>query len=99
MRASVLTTALVLAGIRAASAADFPTFDGQQIDPHVGNVCYAVTTADVDGDKRLDVVAVTEDSVFWFVNPTWEKRLILKGGTERDNVCIQAHDIDRDGRV
>jgi hypothetical protein len=53
----------------------------------------------VNGDQRPDVVAVTEDSVVWFANPTWEKRIILKGGTARDNVCIQAHDIDGDGRV
>ena len=30
--------------------AEFPAFRGQEIDPKVGNVCYAVTTADVDED-------------------------------------------------
>ena len=80
-------------------AAEFPTFRAQEIDPHVGNVCYAVTTADVNGDGKLDVVAVTEDAVVWFANPGWEKHTIIKGATERDNVCIQAHDIDGDGRV
>lgn len=85
--------------IASARAADFPKFEAQVLDPRVGNVCYAVTTADVDGDKKLDVVAVTEDSVVWFTNPTWEKRTIIKGSTERDNVCLQANDIDGDGRV
>jgi hypothetical protein len=83
----------------AATAADFPRFEAREIDPHVGNVCYAVTTADVDGDKRPDVVAVTEDAVVWFANPSWERRDIIRGATARDNVCIQAHDIDGDGRV
>ena len=82
-----------------AGAAEFPTFEAQQIDPHVGNVCYAVTTADVDGDRKPDVVAVTEDAVVWFANPSWQKRDIIRGATERDNVCIQPHDIDGDGRV
>jgi hypothetical protein len=81
------------------SGADFPKFESQQIDPHVGNVCYALTTADVDGDKKPDVVAATEDAVVWFRNPTWEKHEIIKGVTVRDNVCLQARDIDGDGRI
>lgn len=90
---------IVLCAGTAAAAAEFPTFQVQEIDPHVGNVCYAVTTADVDNDRRPDVVAVTEDSVVWFANPTWEKRTIIKKATAPDNVCIQAHDIDGDGQI
>jgi hypothetical protein len=44
-------------------------------------------------------VAVSEDAVYWYENPTWTRREIIRGATERDNVCIQAHDIDGDGRV
>src|SRR4029079_7586617 len=79
--------------------ADFPEFRGQEIDPKVGNVCYAVTTTDVDGDGKLDVVAVTEDAVVWFGNPGWKKHTVIQGATARDNVCLQAHDIDGDGKV
>jgi FG-GAP-like repeat len=82
-----------------ARAAEFPTFQPQEIDGHVGNVCYALTTADVNGDGKLDIVAVTENAVVWFANPTWEKHTIIQDATARDNVCIQAHDIDGDGRV
>src|SRR4051812_48669742 len=80
-------------------AAEPPAFEALEIDPHVGNICYALTVADVDGDGRPDVVAVSEDAVVWYANPTWEKRTILRGATARDNVCIQPHDIDGDGRV
>jgi hypothetical protein len=78
---------------------DSSGFVAQEIDGQVGKVCYAVTTADVNGDGRLDVVAVTEDAVVWYENPSWDKHEITRGTTARDNVCIAAHDIDGDGRV
>jgi hypothetical protein len=81
------------------SAAEFPSFRVQEIDPHVGNVCYAVTTADVDNDGKLDILAVTEDAVVSFANPTWAKQILVKGATQRDNVCLQPYDIDADGHV
>jgi len=40
-----LAPALALCLLAArAGAADFPKFEAQQIDPHVGEVCYALTT-------------------------------------------------------
>ena len=82
-----------------APAADLPTFRPQTIDPEVGKVCYAVVTTDVDGDGKLDVVAVANDGVVWYQNPTWQKRDIIRNATEPDNVCVQPHDVDGDGRV
>ena len=92
----VLVTAITAHG----RAAEFPTFRVQEIDPNVGKICYAVTTADVNADGKPDVVAVTEDAVVWFANPNWEKHVLIdKGATQKDNVCIQGHDIDGDGKV
>jgi len=93
---------LLLASLIASApalGADFPTFRGQVIDPGVGEVCYAVATSDVNGDGRPDVVAVASDAVVWYENPTWAKRDIIRGTTERDNVCLQPLDVDGDGRV
>jgi len=88
---------LILA--RAAGAAEFPRFEVQEIDPHAGNVCYAVTVADLSGDHKPDVVVATEDAVVWYENPSWNKHDMIRQATERDNVCIQAQDIDGDGRI
>ena len=62
----------------------------QEIDPHVGEVCYAVTVADVNGDQKRDVVAVTEDAVVSYENPSWRKADIIRKATARDNVCIHS---------
>src|ERR1700710_1161126 len=79
------------------SFAGFPKFVEQVIDPNIGEVCYAVTKADVNGDGMLDIVAVSENRVQWYEAPSWTKHIILEEQPERDNVCIAAHDIDGDG--
>jgi hypothetical protein len=61
-------------------------------------VGYAVILADVNGDGKKDIVVVDTNRVLWFENPTWKKHLIIEGGTKKDNVCIDAYDIDGDGQ-
>ncbi len=81
------------------SAADFPQFEAVTIDPEIGKVCYAVSPADVNGDGKCDIVAVSENRIQWYENPTWTKHVILENQTALDNVCLAAHDIDGDGKV
>lgn len=99
MRPTHLLIVFLVATHWPARAMDPPRFEAQEIDPHIGKVCYAVTAADVDGDGKLDVVALSEDAVVWYQNPSWRRRDIIRGLTEKDNVCIQPHDINGDGRV
>ena len=87
---------------------NLPKFQSVTIDDDIGNVCYAVLAVDVDGDKQVDIVAVTENRVLWYKSPgrsdvadptKWKKFVIIENQTERDNVCIAAYDIDRDGKI
>lgn len=80
-------------------AAEMPRFEAQTIDRTVGEVCYALAVADVDGDGSKDVVAATENAIRWYVNPRWDRRSIVEGTTPPDNVCLEARDFDGDGRV
>ncbi|MDG2220657.1 MAG: VCBS repeat-containing protein [Rubripirellula sp.] len=74
-------------------------FEKVVLDPQIGKVCYAVTAADVDGDSRLDPVAISEREAFWFRNPDWKKHTMISDAVPTDHVCIVPADIDRDGKV
>jgi hypothetical protein len=73
-------------------------FRAEQIAGDFG-IGYAVTTGDVNNDKRTDVVAINATDLVWFEAPSWQKHVILTGATPRDNVCLALEDIDRDGRL
>jgi len=94
---AVVTIALMGARGQAADAPPgFPTFQMQEIDTGL-TIGYAVIAADINGDKKPDIVVVDKHKVVWYENPTWKKRVILDGKTAPDNVCITALDIDGGG--
>lgn len=73
-------------------------FEAQEIRSDFG-VGYAVSIADMNGDKRPDIVAINGTQLVWFENPSWKEHVLLDGQTEKDNVTIAPHDIDGDGRM
>src|SRR6185436_9970498 len=89
----ILTTFLMYTPL---SAAPEVQFRQQEIQRDFG-VGYAVLIADVNNDRKPDIVAINPTQVVWFENPSWTKWVILDGATKKDNVCIAAHDIDSDG--
>lgn len=74
-------------------------FETVLLDGEIGKVCYAVTAADVDGDSRLDAVAISEREAVWYRNPGWKKQTMIRDAVPTDQVCIAAGDIDADGMV
>jgi len=96
MRIASFLAALAVAA--PAVAADFPTFKMQEIDDKL-KIGYAVLTADINNDKKPDIVVVDQLQVVWYENPTWKKRVILDGKSKPDNVCAATLDIDGDGQL
>src|SRR5690242_4882461 len=74
-----------------------PKFRAVDIDKEV-KIGYGLAIADVDGDKKPDILLADKDVVVWYQNPTWEKHVMAASLTDKDNVCIAAMDIDGDGR-
>ncbi len=76
----------------------FVTFKIQE-SPEKLQVGYAVVAADVNGDGKPDIVVVDTTRVIWLENPTWKVHTIITGMTKPDNVCIDALDINGDGKI
>lgn len=73
-------------------------FERQEIRRDFG-VGYAVTVADINGDRRPDVVAISGTQLVWYENPSWREHVLLEGQTPKDNVALAPQDIDGDSRT
>jgi hypothetical protein len=88
-------TILALLSVPCAQAAQFRH---HTIDDKVG-IGYGVAIADVNGDKKPDILLVDKAEVSWYENPSWQKHVIAEKLTQLDHVCIAAQDIDGDGKA
>ena len=75
-----------------------PKFRHQEIDDKVG-VGYGLQLADMNGDKKIDIILCDKDKVVWYENPTWIKHQVSGHLTQRDHVCVAARDLDGDGKA
>src|SRR6266446_2400570 len=91
---------VLLCGITMLGAAGLPEpkFRAVEIDAKI-EIGYGVTVADVDGDKKPDILLADKKQIVWYRNPAWEKFVIAENLTPLDNVCIAATDIDGDGKA
>lgn len=95
---TLMVGALCCLSSQEASAPKPLRFRMQEID-HTLKVGYSVIIADVNNDKKPDIVVADAQRVIWFENPTWKLRTIIQGQTKPDNVSIAAYDIDGDGLI
>ena len=55
--------------------------------------------ADVNGDKRPDVIAVGGNTCAWYENPTWKKRIVSTGKQTHGIISSATADLDGDGKA
>ena len=79
-------------------AAPALSFRAVDIDTNIV-IGYGITVADVNGDKRPDIVLCDAKQIVWYQNPTWQKHVIAENLTKLDHVCVAAADIDGDGKA
>src|SRR5687767_2851276 len=70
----------------------------QTIDPAI-QIGYGLAIADVDGDRKDDILLADAKQIVWYRAPKWEKFLMVENLTPKDNVCIAARDLDGDGKA
>jgi hypothetical protein len=70
-------------------------FERHEIDAFPAG--YQVAVADLNGDARPDVIALSTDAnrVDWYENPTWKRRPVAR--VERP-IDLAVHDLDGDGK-
>src|SRR5580693_6036350 len=60
---------------------------------------YQVEVADVNGDKRPDVVAVGGGTCAWYENPSWKKRVVTDPKQTPGIISSATADLDGDGKA
>lgn len=75
-----------------------PRFRPVNIDTNIA-IGYGLAIADVDGDRRPDIVLCDKNQIAWYRNPEWGKAVIAENLTPQDHVCVAAADIDGDGKA
>jgi hypothetical protein len=60
---------------------------------------YQVEVADINGDKKPDIVALGGGTCAWYENPTWKKRIITGPDTTPGVITCASADLDGDGKA
>ncbi len=60
---------------------------------------YQVEVADVNGDKRPDVIAVGGSTCAWYENPSWKKRVVTGAKQTPGIISSATADFDGDGKA
>lgn len=89
---------LTIPGLFPCSVFGQAPFITQEIDSKV-LIGYGVSVADINGDNQKDIILCDKNSIFWYENPSWDKHLIVQNLTQLDHVCVDAMDVNGDGKA
>jgi hypothetical protein len=98
---SLLLVVPGLFGVRSSLAADrrpLPRFERVVIDADMP-AGYQVEVADVNGDRKPDIVALGGGTCAWYENPTWKKRIVTNSKQTPGIISTATADIDGDGKA
>jgi hypothetical protein len=54
-----------------------PKFKAVEIDKEI-QIGYGIAAADVNGDKKPDLVLADKAQIVWYENPSWKKHVIAR---------------------
>lgn len=98
MKALSSAVSLFALGVSLLAAPPEPKFRAVNVDTNIA-IGYGLSVADIDGDKRPDIVLCDKNQIAWYRNPAWEKFVVAEKLTDLDHVCVAAADIDDDGKA
>lgn len=75
-----------------------PRFQEQVLDDQIA-IGYGLAIGHVDNDGKPDIILADKKEFVWYRNGDWQRFVIAKDLTARDNVAIAARDTDGDGMV
>lgn len=98
MKTFPLAVSPFVLAVVALAAPPEPKFRAVTVDANIG-IGYGLAVADVDGDRKPDIILCDKDQIAWYRNPAWEKFVIAEKLTSKDHVCVAAADVDGDGKA
>src|SRR4051794_35191505 len=84
--------------LAASGAGTEPKFDRIVIDADFPGG-YQVEVADVNGDRKPDIVALGGGTCAWYENPTWKKRIVTTPKQTPGIISSATKDLDGDGKA
>ncbi len=103
LRRRIIVIAVLTIGWTPAVIGSEPSFSRQSIDNRVA-IGYGIVIGEVNGDDRADILLADKTEIVWYQNPgtrneRWQRHVMARNLTPRDNVCLAARDLDGDGLV
>ena len=74
-----------------AKGASEPKFRTVNVDTNIG-IGYGLAIADIDGDRKPDIILCDKNQIVWYQNPGWQKHVIAENLTKLDHVCVAAQE-------